>query len=156
MIGRAILFLILGVVEGAALGAASVRALVSTAVGDALMPVGEAVAYWAIVGAIHGIVLFFTSLGETPIIEDVHRGRFVASGLGTGFDYRRFGHRIPYIAVFFGLIVAFAVAPLLAKQADVEMTSVVLRLVVSIGLCFVWTGIAMLANTIIVSKIALR
>ena len=156
MIGRAVLFLILGIVEGAALGAASVRALVSTAAVTTLMPVGEAAIRWAIVGAIHGVVLFFASLGETPVIEDLRRGRFIASGLAKGFDYRRFGHRIPYVSVVFGFAVAFAVAPLLAHQGDVEVTSSGLRLVAGIGLCFVWTGIAMLANTIIVSKIALR
>jgi hypothetical protein len=156
MIGRAVLFLILGIVEGAALGAASVRALVSPAAGTTLMPLGEAASYWAIVGALHGVVLFFASLGETPVIEDMRRGRFVGSGLAKSFDYRRFGHRIPYVAVVFGLVVAFGIAPLLAQQADVEVTSVGLRLVAGIGLSFVWTGIAMLANTIIVSKIALR
>jgi hypothetical protein len=95
------------------------------------------------------------SLGETPVIEDMRRGRFVASGLARGYDYRRFGHRIPYISLAFGLLVAFAVAPLSAQHANVEVTSVGIRLVAGIGLCFVWTGVAMLANTIIVSKIAL-
>lgn len=155
MIGRAILFLILGAFEGAALGAVSVGAFVSAAPGATLMPVREAATYWAIVGALHGLVLFFSSIGETPVIEDVRRGRYVASGLARGFDYRRFGHRIPYVAVVFGLAIAFGVAPLLAQSADVELTSVALRLVAGIGLCFVWTGVAMLANTIIVSKIAL-
>ena len=153
MIGRAMLFLILGTFEGAALGALSVRAFISA--GAALMPIGEAAAYWAIVGALHGLVLFFASLGETPVIEDTRRGRFVASGLARGFDYRRFGHRIPYVAIAFGLFIAFGVAPFLAQSAAVEVTSVWLRLVAGIGLCFLWTGVAMLANTVIVSKIAL-
>ena len=157
MIGRAVLFLILGVVEGVVLGAISVRALVSTGGGGgSLLPVGEAAAYWAVIGAIHGIVLFFATLGETPVIEDMRRGRFIASGLARDYDYRRFGHRIPYIALAFGLAVAFVVAPLLAERASVETTSVGVRLVAVIGLCFVWTGVAMLANTMIVSRIALR
>jgi hypothetical protein len=153
MIGRAVLFLILGVVEGVVLGAISLRAFV--AIGDAGR-VEEAAAYWAVIGAIHGIVLFFASLGETPVIEDTRRGRFVASGLARGFDYRRFGHRIAYIALAFGLAIALAVAPLLANRAGVETTSMGMRLVAGIGLCFVWTGVAMLANTVVVSKIALR
>lgn len=158
MLGRAILFLVLGVIEGAALGAASVRVLISIAEGaeGSLLPIEEAVMYWSIVGASHGIVLFLASLGETPVIVNLRTGKPVIPSLARGFDYRRFGHRIPYIAVAYRLVVSFVIAPLLAQQLAAEVTSSGFRLVAGIGLCFVWTAIAMLANTVIVSQMGRR
>lgn len=151
MFTRAFLFAAIGAASGAFLGAVSVGALVQNA--DGLSQ--RAALLWAVLGAVHGLVLFFSSIGESPVIEDTRTGRFVASGLADSFDYRRFGHRIPYIAGAFALVVAFVLAPLLVGEGSVELRSAGVRFFAAFGLSFVWTGGSMLLDTVIVSKIAL-
>ncbi len=95
---RAVFFAILGAAEGPALGTLSIRPFVSHADAPPEAPfaaTGRAAIIWAVLGFVHGIVLFLSSLGGTQVIEDMRRGRFVVAGLAADFDYRRFGHRIP-------------------------------------------------------------
>lgn len=152
MVKRAFLFAILGAISGAIFGAISAGAFVqgSSSVTE------RAALVWAVLGMIHGLVLFFSSLGDSPVIEDTRAGRFVTSNLADSFDYRHFGHRIVYIAVFFGLLLAFAVSPLIVQDAGVEMRSTAIRLIAGFLLSFVWTGGSMLLDIVIISKIALR
>lgn len=151
MIKRAFLFAIVGSVSGALFGALSAGTLVQNTDG---VP-QRAALLWAVLGAIHGLVLFFCSLGDSPVIEDTRTGRLVASKLADRFDYRRFGHRIPYIVAVFGLVVAFVLAPLVGQDGVVEMRSAGIRLVAGFGLSFIWTVVSMLLDTVIVSKVAL-
>lgn len=124
MIKRAVLFCIVGALTGDFLGAVAVGALLQS--GSDVSQ--RAVLLRGILGVIHGFVLFFCSLGDTPVIEYMRAGRFVSSDLADRFGYRRFGHRTPYIAVAFGLAVAFVVAPLLVQDSSVELRSVGIRL----------------------------
>ena len=80
----------------------------------------------------------------------------MVSDLATIFDYRHFGHRIPYIAAALGLLLAFAVSALIVQDNDGEMRSIGIRLIAGFALSFVWTGGSMLVDTVVVSKIALR
>ena len=152
MVKRAFLFAILGAMSGAIFGAISAGAFVQ----GAGSVTERAALVWAALGIIHGLVLFFCSLGDSPVIEDTRAGRFVASDLADSFDYRHFGHRIPYIAAAFGLFLAFAVSPLLVQDTGIEMRSTGIRLIAGFALSFVWTGGSMLVDTVVVSKIALR
>lgn len=152
MIKRAFLFVILGTLTGAMIGSLALGAFVQNT--DNLSEM--AAIYWAIVGAVHGLVLFFSSLGKTPIIEDTRRSKFVASSLADSFDYRQFGHRIPYITIIFGLIIALLVSELLAQGSDTEVTSIGTRLFAGIAISFIWTAVLMITNIVIVSKISLR
>lgn len=152
MVKRAFLFAILGAISGAIFGAISAGAFVQGA-GN----VSERAALaWAALGVVHGLVLFFCSLGDSPVIEDTQVGRFVASDLADSFDYRHFGHRIPYIAAAFGLLLAFVVSPLLVQNDGVEMRATWIRLIAGFALSFIWTGGSMLVDTVVVSKIAFR
>jgi hypothetical protein len=152
MAKRVLLFVIVGAMSGAILGSISAGAFARGA-----NSVAERAAFvWAALGIVHGLVLFFSSLGDSPTIEDTRANRFVASNLADSFDYRCFGHRIPYIAVAFGLLLAFVVSPVLSQDADVQMRSTGTRLIAGFALSFIWTAGSMLVNTVIVAKIALR
>jgi len=152
MVKRAFLFVILSALTGVIIGNISFGAFVQNKGNLSDM----ASIYWAIVGAIHGLVLFFSSLGESPVIEDTRRGKFVVSSLADSFDYRRFGHRILYISIVFGLLIAFLVSELLANAGNTEVTSIGMRLLSGIAISFIWTAVQMIIDIVIVSKIALN
>ena len=152
MLKRAILFSFLSSISGAILGAISAGAFVQNTGGGT----ARTVLVWAVLGVVHGLVLFFCSLGDSPVIEDTRASRYVSSSLANSFDYRRFGHCIPYIAAVFGLILALAVSPLLCQGTDIEMRSAGIRLIAGFVLSFLWTGVSMLISIVVVSKVALK
>jgi len=116
----------------------------------------QAALIWSVLGVAHGIVLFGSSIGDTPTIENTRSGRLVRSSLADRFDYRRFGHRILYIAVAFGLAVTFVVSPLLGEGRAGAQRSMGIQLLIGIVVSFLWTAICMVADIVLVSKLALR
>ena len=82
MVKRAFLFAILGAISGAILGAISAGVFVQGA-GN----VTERAAFiWAALGIVHGLVLFFFSIGDSSVIEDARAGRQVC-GLRPGYYF---------------------------------------------------------------------
>lgn len=108
MTKRLALFSFIGLLTALGLGASGLFGTGSAGMSQ------RAALIWSVLGVAHGVVLFWSSIGETPTIEHTRSGQFVRSSLADRFDYRRFGHRILYIAVAFGLTVVFVVSLILA------------------------------------------
>jgi len=115
-------------------------------------------AVWSVLGLIHGMLLFFFSLGETPTIENMRRGTFASghSTIAERFSFQHFGSKILPIAIVFGLVAAMLILPFISVSGVTEPRYWLVRIFACTMMVLIWTVSSMLIYTIVIAKIASR
>jgi len=89
----------------------------------------EGAAIWGMFGIVNGVLQFFMSIGETPIMMDKHTGRsFPNPEVFRGFDYRRMGAKLILIFLAWGLAAPFLMDWLLTPGNLAEPRLIFIRL----------------------------
>lgn len=161
MTSRFILFCILGAIGGCVVGAMVTATMLAPSAGSAAsggayaqVLVGGIKAF-ALIGVFHGALLFVFTLGETPVIENVHTGRLVRGGLAERFDFRHFGSKVLPLSLVLGIGTAFFILPRLAVAGVTDLRAPITRAVACTVFALVWTVGAALINLTIVTKSAM-
>jgi hypothetical protein len=90
----------------------------------------KVVLIWGGIGLVNGILLFFSSLGKTPIVAD-RIGISIGNSALEKFDYRRVGSKMVYIIIGITLVNCFWLIPFLAEPNLIEPRSLAIRLISS-------------------------